>query len=327
MSRWLTVALLLTISVSAAEKDRLAGLAELGNLCDTPQIGMFGEVTTIIAHGNIFYRTGEGPWTKSPMEFSGHSLARLPNGRWLMNDSRNNRVIQVDDLSGKGRVMRSELAGFALTYPHDQIVDPKTGDIYVIDSNRRLFRFKDLEGRIEAWTFTPDQMGYDRSMSWFDGYLHVIVSGRGEVIRIENYAERRFTAFRSPRTGRKNAKPFLSYDERDFMGGALSTTGLILNDVDKAGEWYYGANEFTPEFAFGGDTHPARLIRWRTWADFEQGRWEDLSSYIPQSDIPYVPYFLTIHNNVLYAPLFKHRGDTCEDGKILRLDLASLPTQ
>ena len=95
-------------------------------------------------------------------------------------------------------------------------------------------------------------------MSWFDGHLHIIDSSRGEVIRIDDYAKHRFTTFRSPRPDRTNPKPFLSYGDHDFMGGSLSVTGLILNDVEKAGDWYYGSNMFTRDFALGGDPRPTR---------------------------------------------------------------------
>jgi hypothetical protein len=44
-------------------------------------------------------------------------------------------------------------------------------------------------------------------------------------------------------------EPFLgsmtvsTYDDRDFIGGTLSSTGLLLDDVQKEGDWYYGSNK------------------------------------------------------------------------------------
>jgi epsilon-lactone hydrolase len=318
------VLLALGIQASAADSNRLKGIAELGALCGVPQVGMFGDVTTVISGSTIYYKTGDGPWKKSIFAQNGaHSLTRMRSGKWLIGDTDNNRVVQVDDLSGSGKVViRSELAGIALSRPHDEIADPNTGDAYVIDGNQNLFRFRDLEGPIEVWTFKPAELGYDRSMSWFDGHLHVIDSSRGEVLRIDDYAQHRFTGFRSPRPKNPVAKPYSEYG--DFPAGALSTTGLVLNDVEKAGDWYYGSNDFLVEFAFGGDVAPARLIRWRNWDDFERGKWEDLSALIPEAEIPSAPYFLTIHDNILSTPLTSWRGDTCEDGGILQVDLASL---
>jgi hypothetical protein len=209
------------------------------------------------------------------------------------------------------------------------MVDPGSGDIYVVAGDRRLFRFKDLEGAIEAWTFTPEEMGYARALSWFDGRLHIINSSRGEVIRIDSYEERRFTKFRSPRPGKPRGLPSTqvnpSESRGDFDAGALSTTGLILNDVDKNGDWYYGTNDFLTTHALGADTRPARLIRWRTWADFERGQWQDLSANIPEDETPLVPYFITIHDGVLYTPVARSTDDACAHTKILQLDLATLP--
>ncbi len=330
--RALTVAIAFFLfgGMASANDDRLKGLNEVsGGICGATQIGIFGDTTTVLANATIYYKVANGPWMKSPVPLPGHSLARMPNGHWVMNYSdEKGKVVEVDDLSGKGRkIVRSKLAGFKLFRPHDQIVDPDTGDIYLIDGNRRLFRFKNLKTPSEAWTFTADQLGYDRAVSWFDGHLHIIDSSRGEVIRVDSYERHEFTIFRSPRPARNPQQvfyrhPFLHYDDRDFIGGTLSSTGLLLDDVDKEGDWYYGSNEFSAVWSPGTDARPARLIRWRTWEDFEKGKWEDLSSYIPGNDVPYFPYFLTIHDGTLYSGLTAREPDKCPG--ILQLDLRSL---
>jgi hypothetical protein len=179
-----------------------------------------------------------------------------------------------------------------------------------------------------VWTFTADQLGYSRALSWFDGHLHIIDSSRGEVIRVNNYAQHEFTIFRSPRPHRDPhqvyvSHPFLNYDDRDFIGGTLSSTGLLLDDVDKAGDWYYGSNEFSEVWSPGTNARPARLIRWKTWSDFEKGKWEDLSSHLPAADVPEFPYYLTIDKNILYAGLTAREPNKCAG--ILQLDLATLP--
>jgi hypothetical protein len=313
---------------SLAEDNRFAGLLDVaGDICGSSQVGIFGDTTTVLAHGAIYYKTGSGPWLKSPVPLPGHSIARMPDGRWIMNYSDfNGQVVQVDDLSGKGqKVVRSELAGLSLYRPHDQVVDPTTGYVYLIDGKMRLFRFKDLDGPVEVWTFTAEQMGYARSLSWFDGHVHVNDSSRGEVIRIDNYEKHLFTTFRSPRPHRINPHPFMVYGEYDFMGGSLSATGLILNDVEKVGDLYYGTNEFSEYFAMGGDPRPARFIRWRTWADFEKGKWEDLSAHLPASDRPFTPYYITVDKGILYVPTFNLRADgECIESRIMQFDPASL---
>jgi hypothetical protein len=324
------------VSNAAPAPDRLSGLVEFRKLCVPTHMGIFGDITTVTTYeGGIFYRQGPGPWAEVPIELNGaHSIAQLPNGRWIIGDTENNRLVQLDDLSGKGKVViRSEIAGLALRRPHDAAVDLITGDIYVVDGERRLFRFKELEGPAEVWTFTQEQLGYVRSLSWFDGHLHVIDSSRGEILRIDSYRERHYTLFRSPRPKNTPAAPFSPYG--DFVGGALATTGLVLNDVEKAESWYYGTNFFAPMYAFGGDTGPARLIRWRSWPEFERGAWEDMSQHLPDAKVPLVPYFLTVHQNALYVAMFETPDSSsgtldgnrpCDQDGIIRIDLAVLGT-
>jgi hypothetical protein len=321
----------LVCSSSAADGVKiLEGLDKLVSPCSTAQIGIWGDVITYPAEGSIFYRIGDGPWKKSPIPLPGHSLARMPNGHWIMNyTAEAGQLVEVDDLSGTGKkIVRSEVAGEKLVRPHDQVVDPQTGEVYVIDGNRRLYRFKALDGPAQVWTFTPDQLGYARALSYFDGHVHIIDSSRGEVIRVDDYAKHKFTTFRSPRPKDVDphqiftSHPFLNYGPRDYIGGTLSSTGLALDDVDKAGDWYYGSNEFSDVWSPGTDARPARLIRWKTWADFETGKWQDLSSYIPVGDVPAFPYFLTIHDDILYAGLTARQPGKCPGN--MQLDLRSI---
>ena len=293
---------------AGAEPRGLEGLSALGGLCNATSVGFFGDVATITGGGlniggrfdlggGVLYRQGQGNWTLSPIKLRGpHSLVRMPDGRWLIGDTDNHRLVQVDDLSGKGEIARSELAGIKLKRPHDEIVDPATGDVYVIDGGRNLFRFKSLDGPVEVWTFEPSELEYDRALSWFDGKLHLIHSSRGEVLRIDDFAKHAYTVFKSPRVADSPVKSRTAY--HDYDAGALSVTGLVLNDVEKFDGWYYGTNFFHPSYAGGADIRPARLIRWKTWKDFEEGRWEDLSEPIPDE---VVPYFLTLHDDGLYV--------------------------
>lgn len=303
-------------------------------VCVPLHVGFFGDITTVtLKQRGVFYRQGTGAWGKVPIDLNGpHSIARLPDGKWLINDTDNHRMVQLDDFAGTGEiVIRSELAGYPLRRPHDQIVDPTTGDVYLVDGNRRLFRFKDLNSAVDAWTFPPEQLGYIRGMSWFDGRLHMADATRGEVHRIDDFDRRIVTTFRSP-TPPPPAPPAPA-PHRNRGGGSLGATGLVLNDVEKVDGWYYGTNFFHPFAAWGGDPQPGRLIRWRSWEDFAQGRWEDLTQLLPQTRVPLIPYFLTLRNGYLYTGLFDHdepafgptdADDPCRYDRLFRLDLSVL---
>ncbi len=288
-------------------------------VCTARHVGVFGDVTTLTDERGVFYRTGNDTWQASALDLDdAHSVARLPNGRWLINDTNNHRLLETDALDGTGRTVTvSEVDGLALDRPHDQVVDPDTGFVYVIDGTRRLLRFGTLDGPIEAWRFaTPEDMDYARALSWFDGALHIIHSSRGQVLRIDDFTARTYTVFSSPRPRGGPATSATPY--RDFPAGALSTTGLVLNDVEKFDGWYYGTNLFTEEYAAGGDPRPARLIRWRTWHDFEQGTWEDLSDRLPGPDA--IPYYLSVHEGALYVALADHNPAPCPAGPVVRID-------
>ncbi|MDR3511187.1 MAG: hypothetical protein P4L73_06115 [Caulobacteraceae bacterium] len=322
-------------ALGADSSGRLSGLAPvLGKYCDITQLGVFGDVTTILGDDGLYYRRGSGGWTKSPISLSGaHALTRLPDGRWLILDTEKHRLIQVDDLAGAGMVVRTELAGIKLKRPHNVVVDPLTGYVYVIAGDRRLFRFKTLEGPAEAWTFKPAELGYARSVSWFDGHIHIIHSSRGEVLRIDDFDRRRYTRFSSPRPRALRGATSLQVPEShiDFDAGSLASTGLVLNDVQKSGGWYYGSNDFLVGWAMGQDTRPARLIRWKTWSDFQNGEWQDLSGLIPQSYDPLdplVPYYITIRDGILYTPIDVSLDEEhCGRDSIFHVDTASLPEE
>lgn len=315
-----SIPLLLMAGGAQASPAALEGVAQRAvatqvKLCGPTHIGFFGQVTVVTDNGGgtLYHRVANGPWQSSPFKLnSAHSVLQLPNGRWLINDTNNNRMIEADRLDGTGRtVILDELGGIKLNRPHDQILDPETGDVYLIDGSRTLFRFKTLEGKVESWKFRhPEEMDYARSLSWFDGKVHIIHSSRGEVLRVDDFDKRELTRFASPRPVSGPASSGTPY--RDFPAGALSTTGLVLNDVEYFDGWYYGTNFFSPRYAKGGDTGPARLIRWKNWDDFKAGRWEDRSDRLPVSKTPVIPYYMTVAEDGLHIAYFGDQG--CDNG-------------
>jgi hypothetical protein len=312
--------------------EQLAHLASIAPLCGISDIGFYGDTMTVMMQdasvkaGNVrrvYYKRGNDEWRASPIDLNGaHSVTRMPNGDWLIDDTDNDRLIQVADLSGAGRRIEANQLGFyKLSRPHNEIVDPTTGFVYVIDGNQRLFRFKQLDGPNEVWTFSTKDLGYDRSLFWFDGHLHIIDSSRGEVIRIDDYDKRRFTKFKSPRPAHPKGN-LQEIDPKipDFPAGELETTGLIPTSVRKFGHWYYATNAFYPTFASGGDVRPARLIRWQSWKAFSRGRWEGLSAQIPEESVPLTGYFLSVDDGVLFTGLASEAAP-CVKHPFLALDL------
>jgi hypothetical protein len=313
MKNWTRSVVLAAVSLSsvlpvfAAPPVATADPADTGRLCTLTSIRFFGDTTLLVdGYGDRvqFRKNGIGPWHTAMLGLDNpHTAARLAGGDWLVVDTDHHRVIEFKDFDGGERLIRNALAGRTLNRPHDVVVGPD-GYAYVIDGNRNLFRFRDLNSPVEVWPFSPAEMGYARALSWFDGKLHIIHSSRGEVLRIDDFATHRYTRFASPRP-----KP------DDHPAGALSTTGLVLNDVEHYRGWYYGTSYFTRSWAMGADPHPGRLVRWLSWADFTAGKWQDLGDLIPD---PLVPYYMDVHDGALYIAAFNHES-RCEGDRVIKL--------
>ena len=324
-------------NLSVTRLSAIGALYSKEALCSTAQVGRFGNITTIIGETSIYYRYDGTDWAVVPLKFSGaHAITRLTNGHWLVADTGNHRLVELTKLDDvRGAVIRDRFPeGGVLARPHFVLQGPD-GYVYTVDteSGLRLIRFRTLNGRAQVWKFDVNELGYVRSLAWFDDHLHVISSSRGEVLRVDDFARHQFTVFHSPRPieaqarWKRDPSELGPFTRNDFFAGALSTTGLVLNHVEKVDGWYYGTNDFMVKYSFGGDTHPARLIRWKTWANFEQGAWEDLSALIPsgKTATPLHPYFITKDDGLLYIPVSGDDGDTpCDPGAVLQINLHQL---
>jgi hypothetical protein len=266
------------------------------------------EIITDLKNNRLIYRArgSAGPWLTAGIPLKQpHSVERQPDGRFIIADTDHDRIVVFDDLTGAGIVEQDTLAGHPMLRPHDTVISPPDRLVYMIDSHRRLCRLAAPGQHEEAWQFTEDVIGYARSLSFFDGAMHLINSADGEVIRIDDFDARRFTRF--PSHGKTKRAP----------AGAFTATGLVLNDVEQWQGWYYGTNYFTRSYAEGADPDVFRFIRWRTWDDFAAGRWEDLSELIPPG---LVPYYLTAQPDALYVAVFDHEQDSGRDGVLAITD-------
>lgn len=194
----------------------------------------------------------------------------------------------------------AEIAGEQLQRRHDQVRDPDTGWLYAINPDRpTAFRFRSL-GQEESQLDLGDVLGYSRALTFVDDVLYVVGSSHGAVVAVHDFEAGSYTVYRSP--GKKRNAP----------AGNWKKTGLVLNDVAFYHGWWYASSYSTPAYSEGDDDYDEnKLIRFRTWQDFELGAWEDLSKLLPTG---IVPYFFSTEGSSLFVAAFYH-GNRPEDGR------------
>jgi len=84
----------------------------------------------------------------------------------------------------------------------------------------------------------------------------------------------------------------------------------VLNDVDFFQGHWYATCYFCPTYAENQDYDENKFIRFRTWRDFKEGTWDDLSQFLPSK---VVPYYLTPHENSLYIAVFRQESPGTHD--------------
>ncbi len=253
--------------------------------------------TEIVTSGTrLFYRKDPGmPFQESPLKGlqDAHSVAfNRADQLFYVTDTGNHQLRTFRDPAGDewGSGVHS-LAGTQLDRPHDIVVDSKTGWLFALNPNNgRLFRFKSLDEKATELDLS-EHLGYSRALTIAKEKVYVIGSSRGVVIEIDDFNKQEYTIHKS--FGKK----------KDAPAGSWKTTGLVLNDVDYFEGYWYATSYFCPTYAGGQDCNEHKLIRFKTWRDFETGNWGDLSSHLPE-DV--VPYYLTPTDHALYIAVFRH---------------------
>ena len=234
-----------------------------------------------------------------------HSVAYNPRDElFYVADSGNHRLVALRDPS-RAEITRTaaRFAGVPLDRPHDVVCDAKAGWMYALNPNHaEVFRFKGFE-QDESSLDLSKHLGYSRSLSLARGKLYVVGSSAGKVVEVDDFDARQFRIYTS--FGKR----------RDAPAGSWKTTGLVPNDADFYGDYWYVTSYFCPTYAAGEDCNENKFIRFKTWRDFETGNWEDLSSLLPR-DI--VPYYLTPRKDGLYLAAFYHEGQG-GPGKVFRI--------
>lgn len=295
------------VGVAMALVGVLQGCARVVNTLDSEVIfhrdqvrGQFFRPTQVIAldgeeiivdygTSRLRYRPqgGGGEWTDSRVKLNHpHAIALGADGAYYIADTDNHRIVRLEHLDDPDGTSVASIAGQPLDKPHDIVFEPSSGLLYVIDATCRLYRFRAFGAEEAFLQFEPQVLGYARSVSVVRGDVWVIGSAKGQVVRVDDFATGRARAYVAP--GKKQEAP----------SGTWSTTGLVLNDVEYFAGYWYGSNFFMGTPRADDDPNRYSLIRWRSWSDFEHGRWEDLSGLVERLGVPY--YFAVDGKDRMY---------------------------
>ena len=225
-----------------------------------------------------------------------HSLVYNPSDQlYYITDTDNHRIIAVDSLENpRVQIATSSLAGIQLKRPHDIVIDPASGWLYAINPlSAVVFRFRAFGLGESALDLSSQHLGYSRALTFSNGKLYVIGSSTGKVVEVTNFDHAVYTVYQS--AGKQRTAP----------AGNWQQTGLVLNDVEQFKDYWYASSYFSPAFSLPGQNYNTnKLIRFKTWEQFQTGNWEDLSHLLPDG---LVPYYLTVAGEFLYIPLFNQQ--------------------
>ncbi|HIP82915.1 MAG TPA: hypothetical protein EYH19_04995 [Desulfocapsa sulfexigens] len=225
-----------------------------------------------------------------------HSIVYNPfDSLYYVADTDGHRIVAFDRFDTPRQLTSTSIiAGTNLSRPHDIALDPVTGWLYSLNPRlTTVFRFKGL-GKQESRLDLSAHLSYARGLSVVNGRLYVIGSSQGKVVEIMDFDKGLYKIYQSP--GKVEISP----------AGNWERTGLVLNDVEYFQQNWYATAYFCPAVSLPGqDYNKNKLIRFKTWKHFETGEWEDLSHQLPDK---LVPYYLTVHEDNLYIPLFNHQA-------------------
>ena len=257
-----------------------------------------------LKNSTLFYRDqGEDHFSPVDLELNQpHSIAYNPrDGIYYLVDTDNHRLWYGRDLKDSSTLKTvANLAGIALKRPHDVLVDPGSGWVYVLNpAPVQLIRFKEIGDR-EQFMDLSATLVYARSLTLVDGKIYVVGAASGKIVEIDDFLNNEIKVYSSP--GKKLIK----------SSGNWLRTGLIPDDLAFYEGFWYVTSYFHKESCakIPCDYDKNKFIRFASWQDFEHGSWQDLSALLPSG---LVPYFLTVHGGALYVAVFNHsfpgRGD------------------
>lgn len=143
--------------------------------------------------------------------------------------------------------------------------------------------------------FSSQHLGYSRALTFSSGKLYVIGSSTGKVAEITDFDHAVYKVYQS--AGKKEPIRQETGSKADWclmMSNSLRITGMRVHTS-------------VPPFSLPGQNYnnnTNKLIRFKTWGQFQTGNWEDLTPLLPDG---LVPYYLTASGEYLYIPLFNQQ--------------------
>jgi len=263
----------------------------------------------IVTTGKGFHirRAGDTTFRESPLAMFDDAHAVAFNARdqlYYATDTANHRLFSFrDPTDGQIEKSATVLAGMKLDRPHDIVVD-SDGWLYALNPNKsEVFRFRgfgDQESRLDL----SEHLGsYSRALTVVGKRLYVVGSSAGKIVEVDNFERREFRVHSSFKK------------RRDAVAGSWQTTGLVPNDVEFHQGYWYVTSYFCPTYSQRTNCDEMKFIRFKTWNEFQNGNWEDLSGLLPHD---LVPYYLTPHGDSLYVATFSHEAND-QPGRIYRV--------
>ena len=243
-------------------------------------IAFRGDTEIVTAGDRLFYRTdSQAPFRESAIKGldDAHSVLFDPHDRlFYVTDTGNHRLITFRDPS-RSQIQHSltSLADVELQRPHDIVRDPSTGWLYSLNPDTsQAFRFE-AAGKSAGVLDLSQHLGYSRALTIVNSRLYVIGSSSGAVVEVVDFGKQQYKIHTS--FGKK----------KDATAGSWGSTGLVLNDVDFFQGYWNATSYFCLTYAGNHDYDENKFIRFKTWRDFEEGAWEDLSQSLPSKVVPY----------------------------------------
>jgi len=266
------------------------------------------EVISDYASNRFLYKAyGTSTWHSQDFEeetglatYKPHSIVfSVEDNRYYAADTDNHRIISFpnfDSPSSEIRVIHTfdGISISTLRRPHSMVYSPADGYIYVMFRNG-LGRFKGNQGQLsDASLIHKNQYNdvnganlgieYTRSLlvEDVDGLgtkLYMVASTRGAVAEVVD--------FNNPSSWIKHTNQFtISKNNYGNGTGIWDETGLVLNDIEYFNGYWYGSNHFTniDGTKTASEIRKNKLIRWKTWTDFYNSKWDDLSYLVGEGN-------------------------------------------